>query len=97
VGGDSKASLTDAVTHGSASLSPHIETKTGLSSKLLAKEVEMQAYCMKCREKVEINHQRSVKLQNGRVAIRGICFKCFNQVSIIVKPEIEFQLHGSIK
>ena len=49
------------------------------------KEEKMQAYCMKCREKVEINHERTMKLKNGRVAVRGICCKCFNQVVRLVK------------
>ena len=33
----------------------------------------MEAYCVKCRAKVEINNPEQVTLKNGRPATRGVC------------------------
>ncbi len=33
----------------------------------------MEAYCVKCRAKVEINNPQQVTLKNGRPATKGIC------------------------
>ena len=37
------------------------------------KEGDMEAYCVKCRSKVEINNPQQVTLKNGRPATKGIC------------------------
>ena len=38
------------------------------------------AYCVKCREKVDVKHPKQVKLKNGRAAIQGTCPKCGTKV-----------------
>lgn len=35
-----------------------------------------QAYCVKCRKKVDIKDGKSVKLKNGKPATKGTCPKC---------------------
>jgi len=44
-----------------------------------------QAYCFKCKTKVEIKNPRAVTLKNRRPARRGICAKCGTLVSRIGK------------
>jgi DNA-directed RNA polymerase subunit RPC12/RpoP len=39
-----------------------------------------QAYCMKCRKKVEIKNPRSVMLKNKRPATQGVCPYCGTKV-----------------
>jgi RNase P subunit RPR2 len=39
-----------------------------------------QAYCFKCRKKVEIENPVSVKLKNGKPATRGKCSRCGTKV-----------------
>jgi len=34
------------------------------------------AYCVKCREKVEIKDPQQVTMKNGRPAMKGVCPKC---------------------
>ena len=45
----------------------------------------MQAYCMKCRKKVEIQVARFVKMQNGKPATEGVCPDCGTKVFRIGK------------
>ncbi|MDE1727198.1 MAG: hypothetical protein KGH89_08070 [Thaumarchaeota archaeon] len=45
-----------------------------------------QAYCVKCRKKVEIANPKEVKLKNGRPAVKGTCPKCGTNVFRIGKP-----------
>ncbi|MGB6463022.1 MAG: DUF5679 domain-containing protein [Nitrosopumilaceae archaeon] len=45
-----------------------------------------QAYCVKCRKKVEISNPKEVKLKNGRPAVKGTCPKCGTNVFRIGKP-----------
>ena len=40
----------------------------------------MQAYCFKCRRKVEIRNVEQVTLKNRRAAIRGMCSVCGTKV-----------------
>ncbi|MEA2086420.1 MAG: DUF5679 domain-containing protein [Chloroflexota bacterium] len=40
----------------------------------------MQAYCFKCRKKVEIKNPQKVTLKNGRPATRGTCPVCGTKV-----------------
>jgi NAD-dependent SIR2 family protein deacetylase len=45
----------------------------------------MQAYCMKCRKKVEISNPKVIKMKNGRPATQGTCPKCKTKVFRIGK------------
>ncbi|MCH8103236.1 MAG: hypothetical protein IIB28_08805 [Chloroflexi bacterium] len=36
----------------------------------------MQAYCMKCKTKREMNNPEQVTMKNGRPATKGICPTC---------------------
>ncbi|MCX5994523.1 MAG: DUF5679 domain-containing protein [Chloroflexi bacterium] len=45
----------------------------------------MQAYCMKCRTKVEIKNAKSIKMKNGKPATQGVCPKCATKVFRIGK------------
>lgn len=40
-----------------------------------------QAYCFKCRRKVEMQNAKTVTLKNKRPATRGVCPKCGTKVS----------------
>ncbi|UCC90287.1 MAG: hypothetical protein JSW24_03910 [Dehalococcoidia bacterium] len=40
----------------------------------------MQAYCFKCRRKVEIKNPERVTLKNRRPATRGVCPACGTKV-----------------
>lgn len=44
-----------------------------------------QAYCMKCRKKVEIKNPQQITLKNGRPATSGICPNCGTKVFRIGK------------
>jgi DNA-directed RNA polymerase subunit RPC12/RpoP len=44
-----------------------------------------QAYCVKCRKKVEIRNPRQVTLKNKRPATQGICPACGTKVFRIGK------------
>jgi hypothetical protein len=45
----------------------------------------MQAYCMKCRKKVEMRNAKAVTLKNGRPATQGSCPSCGTKVFRIGK------------
>ena len=45
----------------------------------------MDAYCLKCREKREINNPEQVTLKNGRPATKGDCPICGTKVFRIGK------------
>jgi DNA-directed RNA polymerase subunit RPC12/RpoP len=36
----------------------------------------VQAYCVKCRKKVEMKNPKQIKMKNGRDAVQGICPNC---------------------
>jgi len=40
----------------------------------------MQAYCMRCRTKVEIKNPVKVTMKNGKPATKGECPKCGTKV-----------------
>ncbi len=44
-----------------------------------------QAYCMKCRKKVEIKNAKATTLKNKRPAIQGECPNCGTKVFRIGK------------
>jgi DNA-directed RNA polymerase subunit RPC12/RpoP len=39
-----------------------------------------QAYCMKCKKKVEVKSPKQVTLKNKRAAIQGLCPRCGTKV-----------------
>jgi len=43
------------------------------------------AYCVKCRNKVEIKNPKQVTLKNGRPATQGVCSACGTKVFRIGK------------
>ncbi|MFA5308282.1 MAG: DUF5679 domain-containing protein [Dehalococcoidales bacterium] len=45
----------------------------------------MQAYCMKCRKKVEMKNAKAVTLKNKRPATQGTCPSCGTKVFRIGK------------
>jgi len=45
----------------------------------------MQAYCMKCRKKVEMRNAKAVNLKNKRPATQGTCPNCGTKVFRIGK------------
>ena len=40
----------------------------------------MDAYCVKCKAKVEIKDPKDVTMKNGRPAVTGTCSKCGTKV-----------------
>jgi hypothetical protein len=36
----------------------------------------VQAYCVKCKKKVDMKDPKAVKLKNGKPAMKGSCPKC---------------------
>lgn len=45
----------------------------------------MQAYCVKCRKKVEAQNAEQITMKNGKPATRGICPVCGTKVFRIGK------------
>ncbi len=45
----------------------------------------MQAYCMKCRKKVEIKNPKKITMKNKKPATQGVCPKCATKVFRIGK------------
>ncbi len=45
----------------------------------------MQAYCVKCRAKVDVKNPKSITMKNGRPATQGTCAKCGTKVFRIGK------------
>ena len=45
----------------------------------------MQAYCMKCRKKVDIKDPKSIVMKNKRPATQGVCPRCGTKVFRIGK------------
>ena len=39
-----------------------------------------EAYCVRCKKKVEIKNPQKVKLKNGRPATKGLCPNCSTKV-----------------
>ena len=44
-----------------------------------------EAYCVKCRSKVEIKDPKAITMKNGRPATQGTCPKCATKVFRIGK------------
>jgi len=47
----------------------------------------MEAYCVKCKSKKEMNNPEEVKLKNGRPATKGECPDCGTKMFRIGKSE----------
>jgi DNA-directed RNA polymerase subunit RPC12/RpoP len=45
----------------------------------------MQAYCMKCKKKVEIKNPKAITMKNKRPATQGVCTSCGTKVFRIGK------------
>ena len=45
----------------------------------------MQAYCVKCRKKVEVKNPKSITMKNKRPATQGECPSCGTKVFRIGK------------
>lgn len=45
----------------------------------------MEAYCVKCRAKVEMANAEQITMKNGKPATRGTCPKCGTKVFRIGK------------
>ena len=45
----------------------------------------MQAYCMKCRAKVEVKNPQPITMKNGKPATQGACPTCGTKVFRIGK------------
>lgn len=43
-------------------------------------ELEMEAYCVKCKAKVEIKNPQSITMKNGKPATSGECPVCGTKV-----------------
>ena len=43
----------------------------------------MQGYCMKCREKREMQDAQEVTLKNGRAAMQGTCAVCGTKITVM--------------
>ena len=39
-----------------------------------------QAYCVRCKKKVEMKNPQKVKLKNGKMATKGVCPECSTSV-----------------
>jgi len=37
---------------------------------------KIEAYCVKCRKKVEMKNPQSVTLKNKKPALKGVCSEC---------------------
>ena len=54
----------------------------------------MQAYCVKCRKKVEIKNAKSITMKNNRPATQGECPSCGTKVFRIGKAWAKRALRG---
>ena len=45
----------------------------------------MQAYCVKCRKKVDVKNAKQITMKNGRPATQGECPSCNTKVFRIGK------------
>ena len=50
-------------------------------------EAPLTAYCMKCREKVDIKDPKAITMKTGKPATEGTCPKCQTKVFRIGKAK----------
>jgi len=43
-------------------------------------------YCVKCREKVDLENEEEYEMRNGKKAIKGVCPQCGTKVFVILRP-----------
>jgi hypothetical protein len=43
----------------------------------------MEGYCLKCREKREMQDPKEVTLKNGRAAMQGTCAVCGTKITVM--------------
>jgi DNA-directed RNA polymerase subunit RPC12/RpoP len=46
-----------------------------------------EGYCVKCREKVELEDEEEYTMKNGKKAIKGACPQCRTAVFVILRPK----------
>ena len=46
-----------------------------------------QAYCVKCKKKVEVKNPKQITMKNGRPATSGVCSVCGTKVFRIGKTK----------
>jgi len=61
------------------------QPRDSLWANLEYEEGRMQAYCMKCRKKVEIKNPKSITMKNKKPATQGVCPTCNTKVFKIGK------------
>jgi hypothetical protein len=42
-------------------------------------------YCVKCRERVDLDKEEKYEMKNGKKAIKGVCSKCGTSVFVILR------------
>ena len=52
----------------------------------------MQAYCVKCRTKREMNDPKSITMKNGKPATQGTCPVCGTKMFRIGKAQLNLQV-----
>ena len=56
----------------------------------------MQAYCMKCRKKVEIKSPKAITMKNKKPATQGVCPTCGTKVFRIGKAQVRTNEGGPL-
>ena len=64
---------------------------------MLEKEERVQGYCLKCREKREMDDAQEVKLKNDRPAMQGKCSVCGTKITVIGGKKAAEKIEGSDK
>jgi hypothetical protein len=57
----------------------------------------VEGYCLKCREKREIQDPQEVTLKNGRPAIQGTCPHCGTKITVIGGKKAAEKIEGADK
>jgi hypothetical protein len=57
----------------------------------------MQGYCLKCREKREMQDASEVTLKNGRAAIQGTCQVCGTKITVMGGKKATEKIEASDK
>ena len=60
--------------------------KTG-GNKIPDKIKSKKGYCVKCKQKVEIEDAKIITMKNKKSAIKGKCPKCYTKVFRIIKGD----------
>jgi len=42
----------------------------------MADELKVTGYCVKCKEKRDMNEAKEIKMKNGKPAVQGVCPNC---------------------